>query len=127
MHLARKPLWHTRPRHVPVLRYGRHYPYKGKLTCRAPSGKRVPATKGTPVQVYYRVWHHSFKRPHGPVKYYKLRRIKVRRKGRLKVSLGFRSGRTILFRYNGPRGELAKAKLRLAVPPRTRKPPWGPR
>lgn len=127
MHLARKPLWHTRPRHVPVLRYGRRYPYKGKLTCLAASGKRVPAAKGTRVVVYYRVWHRSFKRPHSPAKYYKLRKIKVRKKGRLKVSLGFRSGRTILFRYHGPSGELAKAKLRLAVPPRTRKPPWGPR
>ena len=57
MRLAKRPLWHTRPRHVPVLRYGR----------------------------------------------------------------------TVLFRYHGPRKELAKAKLRLAISPRTRKPPWGPR
>ncbi len=127
MHLARKPLWYTRPRHVPVLRYGRHYPYKGKLTCLAASGKRVPAATGTRVKVYYRVWNMSFKRHHGPVKYYLLRKIKVRKKGLIKVSLGFRSGRTILFRYNNPGGELAKAKLRLAVPPRSRKPPWGPR
>ena len=127
MHLARRPLWHTRPRHVPVLRYGRRYPLKGKLTCLAPSGKRVPAAKGTRVDVYYRVWHLSFKRHHGPVKFFHLRKIKVRKKGRLKVGLGFRSGRTILFRYRGPAGEQAKAKLRLAVPPRTRKPPWGPR
>jgi len=127
MHLARKPLWYTRPKHVPVLRYGRHYPYKGKLTCLSASGKRIPAATGTQVKVYYRVWNMSFKRHHGPVKYYLLRKIKVREKGQIKVSLGFRSGRTILFRYNGPSGELAKAKLRLAVPPRSRKPPWGPR
>lgn len=127
MRLARKPLWHTRPRHVPVLRYGRRYPFKGKLTCRAPSGKRVPAAKGTPVAVYYRVWHHSFKRPHGPVKYVRVRKMKVGKKGRVKIKLGFRSGRTVLFRYYGPRRELAKAKLRLAVPPRSRRPPWGPR
>jgi len=38
-----------------------------------------------------------------------------------------RYGRTVLFRYHGPLKELAKAKLRLAIPPRTRKPPWGPR
>jgi len=127
MHLARRPLWHTRPRHVPVLRYGRRYPYKGKLICLAASGKRVPAARGTRVEVYYRVWHLSFKRRHGPVKFIHLRKIRVRKKGRLKVNLGFRSGRTVLFRYYGPGGELAKAKLRLAVPPRTRKPPWGPR
>ncbi len=127
MQLARKPLWYTRPRHVPVLRYGRHYPYTGKLTCLSASGKRIPAATGTRVKVYYRVWHRSFKRHHGPVKFYLLRKIKVRKKGRLKVSIGFRSGRTILFRYHNAAGELAKAKLRLAVPPRSRKPPWGPR
>jgi hypothetical protein len=127
MHLASKPLWRTLPRHVPVLRYGRRYPYRGKLTCLAPSGKRVSASKGTAVGVYYRVWQRSFKRPKGPVKYVRKRTIRVRKKGRLKLKLSFRSGRTVLFRYHGPRKELAKAKLRLAVPPRTRKPPWGPR
>jgi hypothetical protein len=127
MRLARKPLWRTRPHHVPVLRYGRRYPYKGKLTCLNPSGKRVPAAKGTPVEVYYRVWHLSFKRPKGPVKYVRLRKIKVGKKGRLRVGLRFKTGRTILFRYHGPYSELAKSKLRLAIPPRTRKPPWGPR
>ena len=127
MRLARRPLWHTRPRHVPVLRYGRRYPYRGKLTCRAASGKRFLAPRGTPVDVYFRVWHLSFKRYHGPVKFSHVRRVKVGKKGRLKLRLGFRSGRTVLFRYHGPRKELARAKLRLAVPPRTRKPPWGPR
>jgi hypothetical protein len=127
MRLAKKPLWRTRPHHVPVLRYGRRYPYAGKLTCRAASGKRFLAPKGTPVDVYFRVWHLSFKRYHGPVKFVHVRRTKVGKKGRLKTRLGFRSGRTVLFRYHGPLKELAKAKLRLAIPPRTRKPPWGPR
>jgi hypothetical protein len=127
MRLGRRPLWHTRPRYVPVLRYGGRYPFKGKLTCLAASGKRVPAARGTRVDVYYRVWHHSFKRRRGPVKFFHLRKTKVRKKGRLKVNLGFRSGRTVLFRYRDPAGEKAKAKLRLAVPPRTRRAPWGPR
>jgi hypothetical protein len=127
MRLARRPLWHTRPHHVPVLRYGRRYPYKGRLTCLAPSGKRVAAPKGTRVGVYYRVWHLSFKRSRGPVRYVRLREIKVGKKGRLRVGLRFKTGRTILFRYQGPDGELAKSKLRLAIPPAARKPPWGPR
>jgi hypothetical protein len=127
MRLARKPLWRTLPKHVPVLWFGRRYPFKGKLTCLAPSRKRVAAPKGTRVGVYYRVWHRSFKRPRGPVRYIRLRKIKVGKKGRLKVSLGFRSGRTILFRYLALDGEIAKAKLRLAVPPKSRRPPWGPR
>jgi hypothetical protein len=127
MRLARKPLWHTLPHHVPVLRYGRRYPYRGRLTCLGSHHRRVSAARGTPVDVYFRVWHLSFKRHHGPVKFVHVRKVKVGKKGRLKLWLGFRSGRTVLFRYYGPRRELAKSKLRLAVPPRTRKPPWGPR
>ena len=127
MHLAKKPLWHTRPRHVPVLWYGHRYPYRGKLTCRSAKGKRFLAPRGTPVTIYFRVWQLSFKRYHGPVKFRRVRTIRVGKKGRVNTKLGFRSGRTVMFRYRGPRRELAKAKLRLAVPPRTRKPPWGPR
>jgi hypothetical protein len=127
MRLARRPLWHTRPHHVPVLRYRRRYPFKGRLTCLDSSHHRVPAPRGTRVGVFYRVWHLSFKRPWGPVR--KLRRgaIRVRKGGRLKIRLAFTSGRTLIFRYRDPGGKLAKAKLRLAVPPRSRKPPWGPR
>jgi len=127
MHLAKKPLWHTRPRHVPVLWYGHRYPYRGKLTCRSAKGKRFLAPRGTPVTIYFRVWQLSFKRYHGPVKFRRVRTIRVGKKGRINTKLGFKSGRTVMFRYRGPRKELAKAKLRLAVPPRTRRPPWGPR
>jgi hypothetical protein len=127
MRLAAKPLWRTHPHHVPVLRSGRPYPYGGRLTCLTSSDERKPVPKGTRVGVFYRVWHRSFKRPRGPVRYQRLRKIKVRSGGRLKLRLRFRSGRTILFRYRGPEGETAKAKIRIAVPPRTRRPPWGPR
>ena len=125
MRLAKKPLWHTRPRHVPVLWYGHRYPYRGKLTCRSASGKRFLAPRGTPVEVYFRVWHLSFKRYHGPVKFRRVRTIRVGRKGRVNTKLGFRSGRTVLFRYHGPRKELAKAKLRLAIPPPAARRPGG--
>lgn len=126
MHLARKPLWYTRPHYVPVLRYGRRYAYRGRLTCMH-SGRRVSAPRGTKVGVYYRVWRLSFKRPWGPVQKLKRATLRVRKGGRLWLKLGFRSGRTLIFRYRDPGGKLAKAKLRLAVPPSTRRPPWGPR
>ncbi len=125
MRLARKPLWRTRPRHVPVLRFGRRYPFRGRLTCLV-SGRRVSAPDGTAVGVFYRVWRRSFDRHRGPVRAVRRGTIKVRR-GRLGVKLGFRSGRTILFRYRAPDGETARASLRIAIPPRTRRPPWGPR
>jgi len=127
MRLAKRPLWHTRPRHVPVLWYGHRYPYRGKLTCRSAKGKRFLAPRGTPVTIYFRVWQLSFKRYRGPVRFRRVRTIRVGRKGRINTKLGFKSGRTVMFRYYGPRKELAKAKLRLAVPPRTRRPPWGVR
>jgi hypothetical protein len=126
MHLARKPLWYTRPHYVPVLRYGRRYAYRGRLTCMR-SGRRVSAPRGLGVGVFYRVWHLSFKRPWGPVQKLKRAMLRVGKHGRLWLKLGFRSGRTLIFRYRDPGGQLAKAKLRLAVPPRTRRPPWGPR
>jgi hypothetical protein len=64
---------------------------------------------------------------HRPIRYVHLLKLKVAKKGRLRVGPRLRTGRTILFRYHGPYAELAKAKLRLAVPPASRRPPWGPR
>jgi hypothetical protein len=125
MHLARKPLWRTRPHRVAVLRYGRRYPYRGRLTCLY-SGRRIAAPEGTPVGVYYRVWRRSFKRPTGPLRKLQRATLKVRN-GRLAIKLAFRSGRTLIFRYRSPEGEPAKAKLRIAIPPRSRRAPWGPR
>jgi hypothetical protein len=111
---------------VPVLRYGRRYAYRGRLTCMF-SGRRVSAPRGLHVGVFYRVWRRSFKRPWGPVQKLHRATLRVRKHGRLWLKLGFRSGRTLIFRYRDPGGRLAKAKLRLAVPPSTRRPPWGPR
>jgi hypothetical protein len=119
MRLAQRPLWYTRPRHVPVLGFGRRYAFKGRLTCRV-AGRRVSAPRGTPVNVFYRVWELTFKRHRGPVKKLRKRPIRVRKGGRLKVRLGgFRSGRTLIFRYR--RGNaVARSKPRVAVAPRGR-------
>jgi hypothetical protein len=120
MRLARpRPQWRTRPKRVPVLRFGGHYIYTGRLTCRV-SGHRVSAPRGTPVNVFYRVWELTFKRRRGPVRKLRKRPIRVRKGGRLRVRLGgFRSGRTLFFRYR--HGEdRARAKVRVAVAPRGR-------
>ncbi len=124
MRLARKPLWRTRPGRLPVLRFGLRHPYRGRLTCRL-SGRRVSAPNGTAVQVIYRIWRRTtFKRRKGPVRRVRKGAIGVRG-GRLGVRLGFPTGRTIIFRYRSPNGELARAKLRIAVarpdPPRRRR------
>jgi len=118
MHLARpRPQWFTRPKFVPVLRWGGHYIYRGRLTCRV-SGRRVYAPRGTPVNVFYRVWELTFKRKRGPVRKLRKRPIRVRRGGRLRVRLGgFRSGRTLFFRYRSGR-DRAHARVRVAVAPR---------
>ena len=118
MHLARpRPQWFTRPKFVPVLRYGGHYVYKGRLTCRV-SGRRVSAPRGTPVNVFSRVWELTFKRHRGPVRKLRKRPIRVRKGGRLRVRLGgFRSGRALYFRYRNGR-DRTHARVRVAVAPR---------
>jgi len=118
MHLARpRPQWFTRPKFVPVLRYGGHYIYRGWLTCRV-RGRRVYAPRGTPVNVFYRVWELTFKHRRGPVRKLRKRPIKVRKGGRLRVRLGgFRSGRTLFFRYRRGR-DRTHARVRVAVAPR---------
>jgi len=118
MRLARpRPQWFTRPKHVPVLRFGARYVYRGRLTCRV-SGHRAAAPRGTPVDVFYRVWKRTFKRRRGPVRRLRKRPVRVRKGGRLSVRLGgFRSGRTLFFRYR--LGKLrTRAKVRVAVAPR---------
>lgn len=120
MGLARpRPQWFTRPKYVPVLRFRGRYIYKGRLTCRV-GKRRVSAPKGTPVNVFSRVWELTFKRHRGPVRKLRKRPIRVRNGGRLRVQLGgFRTGRTLYFRYR--RGNLrARAKVRVAVAPRGR-------
>ena len=112
-----RPRWFTHPKHVPVLRFGGRYVYKGQLTCRV-SGRRVPAPGGTPVNVFYRVWELTFKRNRGPVRKLRKLPIRVRKHGRLRVRLGgFRSGRTLIFRYRQGTA-MTRAKLRVAVAPR---------
>ena len=120
MGLARpRPQWFTRPKFVPVLRFGGHYIYKGRLTCRV-RGRRVSAPRGTPVNVFSRVWELTFKRHRGPVRKLRKRPIRVRKGGRLRVRLGgFRSGRTLFFRYHRDEDH-ARAKVRVAVAPRGR-------
>jgi hypothetical protein len=101
------------------LRFGGHYIYKGRLTCRV-SGRRVSAPRGTPVNVFSRVWELTFKRHRGPVRKLRKRPIRVRKGGRLRVRLGgFRSGRTLFFRYHRDKDH-ARAKVRVAVAPRGR-------
>ena len=118
MGLARpRPQWFTRPKFVPVLRFGGHYIYKGRLTCRV-SGRRVSAPRGTPVNVFFRVWELTFKRRRGPVRKLRKRPIRVRKGGRLRVRLGgFRSGRALYFRYRNGR-DRTHARVRVAVAPR---------
>ena len=119
MHLATRPLWRTRPGKLPVLRFRKRHLYRGRLICQA-GGKRALAPDGAKVDIIYRIWQRSFRKRRGPIR---VRKGAIRvRHGRLGVRLGFLSGRTIVFRYRSPRGEVARKKLRIAIartdPPR---------
>ncbi len=106
MRLASRPLWRTRPGRLPVLRFRHRHLYRGRLTCRV-GGKRVSAPDGAKVDVFYRIWRRSFRKRRGPIRVRK-GAIRTRDNGRLRVKLGFLSGRTIVFRYRSP-GEASPA------------------
>ena len=112
MRLLSRPLWRTRPGHLPVLRFRRLHLYRGWLSCIV-DGRRVSAPDGAEVEIFYRIWRRSFRKRRAPIT---VRKGQIRvSDGRLRVRLGFLSGRTIIFRYESPGGGLAQAKLRIAI------------
>lgn len=103
MRLADTPLRFRRG--VPVLKRGKTYRYKGKLSCRI-NGKRKPAPRGMGVQVRNRLragW--TVVKPS----------VEVRKAGEIVARLAYRSSRTIIFRVRGARGELVTVRIPIRV------------
>ncbi len=104
MHLASKPLGYTR-RGVPVLRRDRRYRFTGRLTC-LHGHRRASAPEGTPVRVLYRVGRHTFTTGHDTM---------LVHKGGLNAMFGFKSARTIIFRYSQAGGEDVEVRISMAI------------
>jgi hypothetical protein len=110
MRLASKPLRYAR-HHVPVLRARRRYRYRGRLTCLM-GDRRVSAPTGTVVRVLYRIGRHTHRSGRGTMTVHR---------GRLRALLGYRSDRTIIFRYRARNGEIAQVKIRVRIACKRRK------
>lgn len=104
MRLASTPLGYTR-KGVPVLRRGRRYRFTGRLTC-LHGRRRASAPDGTPVRVLYKVGRRTFRAGRGTM---------LVHGGSLSVMLGFKSTRTIIFRYSQAGGEDVEVRIRMAI------------
>ena len=105
MKLTSKPLRYAK-HHVPVLSSGRRYVYRGQLTCLL-SGHRVSAPTGTVVGVFYKIGRHPAQRSS--------RGTMTVHRGRLGAILGYKSSRTIIFRYRAGNGELVQVKIPIEI------------
>jgi hypothetical protein len=109
MRLVSKPLRRVRAhrRRIPVLRAGRRYRYRGRLTC-LPAGahRRVSAPTGTVVKVLYKIGRRRVKAGRGTM---------VVHKGRLSALLGYRTSLTIIFSYRTSGGPILRVKIRTKI------------
>jgi hypothetical protein len=109
MRFASRPVRYVKfkAQRIPVLRAGRRYRYSGQLTC-LPVGstRRVSAPDGTVVHVLYEVGRRTLTAGRGTM---------VAHRGRLSALLGFKSARTIVFRYGLRGGENVDVRIRTAI------------
>jgi hypothetical protein len=107
MQLATRPLRFRRG--VPVLRKGRRYAFKGRLTCRV-DGRRRPAPRGTELELRQVARGRTVTR----------RTLKVGRAGKLRVRITARTRRALVFRLRATGGKFVRVRIpvAVAVPPR---------
>jgi hypothetical protein len=103
--LATRPL---RFRHgVPVLRKGRSYMFKGRLTCVVDRRRRA-APAGTKLELRQIARGRTVTR----------RILQIGRNGRLRVRITARSRRAVVFRYRAAGGRLVRVRIPVKVLPR---------
>lgn len=105
MSLASTPLGYTR-NGVPVLRRGRRYRFRGRLTCLHGRRHRASAPDGTPVHVLYKVGRRTFTAGRGTM---------IVRRGNLGGTFEFESAGTIIFRYSQAGGEDVEVRISTAI------------
>lgn len=109
MRLTSKPLRYVtiNKTRIPVLRAGRRYRYRGTLTCLPAGAKhRVSAPSGTVVHVYYKIGRHTVKAGRGTMTVHT---------GKLSALLGYKTSRTIIFRYTTKSGRTVQVKVATAI------------
>jgi hypothetical protein len=104
MRLASTPLGYTRTG-TPVLRRGRYYRFTGRLTC-LHGHRRASAPDGTPVRVLYKVGRRTITAGSGTM---------LVHEGILSAMFGFKSARTIIFRYSQAGGEDVEVRISTAI------------
>jgi hypothetical protein len=102
MELAQKPL--RIRKHRPVLRAGKRYRFKGRLTC-VVNGKRRAAPKRTRVDIFNKIGKKTYVKSG----------VTVRRKGRISIILAYRSSRTIIFRFINTDGQRSQVSIKIRV------------
>lgn len=106
MALQQAPL-RTTPAGLPVLRKGRRYRFRGRLTCRVKAGRRS-APLGVPVSLVNRLG------PGGRLVLSKAG-VVTRRAGRLTLVMSYRSSRTMTFRYRSADDTTARVQISIVV------------
>jgi hypothetical protein len=107
MELSQKPLRVSR--HVPVLRSGKRYRFRGKLTCLV-GGKRRSAPIKTPIELLNTIGKRTYRKGGAT----------VRTGGKITMILAYKSSRTLVFRYTNPDGRRSQVKLKIKVVKKSR-------
>jgi hypothetical protein len=107
MELSQKPLKVAKG--VLVLRSGKRYRFRGKLTCLV-GGKRRSAPVKTPIELFNTIGKRTYRKGGAT----------VRANGKITIILAYKSSRTLVFRYTNPDGRRTQVKLKIKVVKRAR-------
>jgi hypothetical protein len=107
MELSQKPLKISKG--VPVLKYGKRYRFRGRLTC-VVDGKRRSAAVKTPIELLNTIGKKTYRKTGAA----------VRSKGAITLVLAYKSSRTLVFRYTNADGKRTQVKLKIKVTKKSR-------
>ena len=102
MELSQKPLKVSKG--VLVLRSGKRYRFRGKLTCLVGTKRRSAPVK-TPIELFNTIGKRTYRKGGAT----------VRANGKITIILAYKSSRTLVFRYTNPDGRRSQVKLKIKV------------
>ena len=107
MELSQKPLKVSKG--VLVLRSGKRYRFRGKLTCLVGTKRRSAPVK-TPIELFNTIGKRTYRKGGAT----------VRANGKITIILAYKSSRTLVFRYTNPDGRRSQVKLKIKVVKKSR-------